>query len=356
MIGIKLSRQFFDQVLLPVVQRGRPGFIEAMSCGVFGGGSDAAGLDDEISRDHHWGPRVQILLPADLDEQEGADFRAWLRGALPADYHGFPVRLDPHAIGGVSVESIDRYFTRFTGYARAPTRLVDWFDCTEADLFHATNGVVWHDPAGELAHRRAGFAYWPEPLWKKKIADWAMFLTGRDAAYNVNRCCRRGDRASACIFLGQSIKRAMELGFLLNRTYAPYTKWLHRLFVRLPRLADEVDPHLQQALHAADWDEKVMALTSICRVYARDIHAMGLTEVPSFLPFDPTLTDLVLYESTAMLLQQVPEELVHGKFNETESWERVARASVLDPDDYVQQRIRAHRAGNAAGHPGDEEA
>ncbi|MDP6111471.1 MAG: DUF4037 domain-containing protein [Planctomycetota bacterium] len=339
MNGIELSRGLFEEVLLPMIENSRPEIARQMGCGVFGNGSDAAGLDDEISRDHHWGPRTQILLPHRLFQSTGEEFHRFLDKELPKTYRGLPILRVQQAASGVTVENMDEFFRKFTGYAQAPRTLKGWFKCTEADLFHATNGEVWHDPGGRLTQRREGFGYFPEIIWKKKVADWCMFLTGRDAAYNVNRCYRREDWASATMFLGQAVKRAMELGFLLNRQYAPYTKWLHRLFVRLPVLAKQVDPLLQEALHNPNWHKKVMALVRICRIYARYLHKIGLTPKPTFKKFDPSLTDLVLYESAVEIYKQVPDELRDEKFNETELWERLARDAIFDASDFFQKGL-----------------
>lgn len=338
MKGIEISRQFFSEVVLPMVEENWPQVSKQMGCGIFGNGSDAAGLDDEISMDHHWGPRTQILLPANLFKLSGNKLQQYLDKNLPDSFQGYQVLRVSQTASGVSVESMDDFFRKFTWGARAPRSHKGWFRCTEADLFHATNGEVWHDPSGALTRRRDGFAYFPEVIWKKKAADWCMFLAGRDSAYNINRCHKRGDWASAYMFLGQALKRAMELGFLLSRQYAPYTKWLHRLFVRLP-IAKKVDKHLQVAMHNPDWHQKVMALVSICRTYARELHKMGLTSKPHFKRFSPSLTDLVLYESAIEIYKQVPEELHHEKFNETELWERMAREVLFDSSDFFQKRI-----------------
>lgn len=347
--GIDLSREFFSTIVLPKVRKDWPQVADRMGCGIFGNGSDAAGLDDEISRDHHWGPRTQILLPHAMFTECRREFERYLDQALPHDYRGFPVLRVRQTASGVTVESMVEFFRKFTGFARAPRRLESWFQCTEADLFHATNGEVWHDPTRALTRRRQGFAYYPEIVWKKKVADWCMFLTGRDAAYNVHRCYRRGDWISAHIFLGQALKRALELCFLLNRSYAPYTKWLHRLFLRLPTLATEVDPHLQRAKDDPDWHQRVMALVGICRIYARRLHEMGLTPMPHFKEFDPSLTDLILYESALEIYKQVPSELRHAKFNETEHWERMAREVIFDSSDYFQKRLADEPSSEALG-------
>lgn len=343
MKGIEISRAFFQEVVLPAIQKGFPHLAERMSCGVFGNGSDAAGLDDEISRDHHWGPRTNILLPAQDFRRGGRKLEEFLDRTLPATYRGLPVHRVRQEASGVTVEGIDDFFKKFTGNARPPRKLTRWFLATEADLFHATNGEVFHDPTGDLTRRREGFRYYPELVWKKKLADWCMYFTGRDAPYNIHRCARRQDWFSAQVFLGAAIKRALELAFLLNKTYAPYAKWLYRKFLGLPRLVPQIDPQLQRVLKTDSWRERVMALVEISHIYAEEIHRLGLAGPPQFKPFDESLTDLILYESALEIYRQVHTGWLHLKFNEVEYWEVMAREVLFDSSDYFQKRLRTQK-------------
>jgi hypothetical protein len=339
--GIDISRAFFQEEVLPAIQKGFPHLAERMSCGVFGSGSDATGLDDEISRDHHWGPRTNILLPSPDNSADGRNLKEYLDRSLPKSYQGFPLPRVAQTASGISVESIDEFFRKFTGSAQPPEKLTDWFLATEADLFHATNGEVFYDPTGELKRRREGFRYYPELVWKKKNADWCMYFTGRDAPYNIHRCARRKDWLSAEMFLGAAIKRALELAFLLNKTYAPYSKWLYRKFLGLPRLVPQVDLQLQRILKTDSWRDRVMSLVEIAHIYAEEIHHLGLAGPPKFKPFDESLTDLILYESALEIYKQVPTEWLHLKFNEVEYWEVMAREVLFDSSDYFQRRLRS---------------
>lgn len=65
MNAIELSRKFFERHAAQVFQNECPQLFEQMAIGVFGMGSDTLSLDDALSRDHHWGPRLNILVPAD---------------------------------------------------------------------------------------------------------------------------------------------------------------------------------------------------------------------------------------------------------------------------------------------------
>jgi hypothetical protein len=54
--GLEISKEFISTLLLPLLQDEVPEFYDRLSVAVVGTGSDVLGFDDEISRDHHWGP------------------------------------------------------------------------------------------------------------------------------------------------------------------------------------------------------------------------------------------------------------------------------------------------------------
>ncbi|MCB9768705.1 MAG: DUF4037 domain-containing protein [Candidatus Omnitrophica bacterium] len=338
--GIEISRDFYAQIVKPILAQKYPEELNRAAVGVFGTGSDTVGLDDELSRDHHWGPRVNILMADEDYNRVGDEFLSFMKDALPPDFECFPIGFPKLTRGGVSVESIGHYFRCFAKMETPPLTDLDWLRTTEADLFHLTHGVVFEDASGEFTARREAFSYYPDTVWKKKIADWCLYFTGSTSPYNVNRCSRREDFVSAEIFFGAAVKRAMELCFLLNRSYAPYTKWLSRLLPDLPKLGKEVMPIIDRAIASRDWHERVMCLIEIAHIYAKEMHRMGLTSEPHLQEFDPTFADLTLYESALQLYKELPEELLHAKFNEEEYWEYLAREVLFDTDDYFQKRLQ----------------
>src|SRR5687768_13639603 len=89
--GLKLSRLFFEQAVRPVIERTTTELKYAAA--LIGSGSEVFGFDDEMSADHHWGPRVMIFLN-NLDEREPLD--AALRDQLPSTFLGYPTNFsDP---------------------------------------------------------------------------------------------------------------------------------------------------------------------------------------------------------------------------------------------------------------------
>ena len=67
----------------------------------------------------------------------------------------------------------------------------------------------------------------------------------------------------------------MGLCFLMERRYAPYSKWLGRAFAEL-RCASEMIPVMQNALHASAWKEREAHLSIAYEKAARMHNALGI--------------------------------------------------------------------------------
>jgi len=332
--GLEVSKEFISTLLLPLLQEALPDVYERLSVAVVGTGSDVLGYDDQLSRDHHWGPRANVMyLREDRDRIVGP-LHAVLDEKLPDSFQGFEVHANVGNLTGVCHAAVEDFFERFLGTDQLPQRDADWLSLCEVDLFHVTAGEVVYDGPGELARRRTALAYYPENVWKKRLADWCMYVTGRDAPYNLHRMSKRGDDLTCMMYFSLCVKRLMELCFALNQQYAPYTKWLNHSFRLLPRFANHLAPMIDDALAATDWNSRVRILVEANYVIADALAELQLTEVPRRREFDEGLTDLSLYDSAAQIYSKLPEELFPSSFNQIELWEKMAREVLFDSNDY----------------------
>lgn len=369
--GLEISERFIRAVVVPILRERHGALVERVAVGVHGTGSDVLGLDDEISRDHHWGPRAAVLLP---DEAAGAveTVRETLAVRCPPAFEGHPIHHDRANRTGLCVDSVSSYLHWFLGTSRLPEQDEDWFALCETDLLHVTSGRVVHDPEGHWSAIRQRLSAYPERVWKKRVADWCMYVTGRDAPYNLHRVSRRGDAVVSRIYLGQALRRVMELGFAIERSYAPYPKWQYRGFRRLGGCAVKVLPLLdllaadtgapagtasatgetRDGRPAADsgapidWRERVDLLIRINWMYAERLHELGLAPAPVRQPFDEGLTDLTLYASAKAIYETLPPAWREISFNQIESWEKLARLVLFDSGDYFQKKFGESRGGD----------
>lgn len=92
--GLELSRLFFEDAVKPILRRTTPGLVYGAA--LIGSGSEALGFDDEMSTDHHWGPRVILFLnESDFDDARGV-IDAAMRESLPRAIRGYPTNFsDP---------------------------------------------------------------------------------------------------------------------------------------------------------------------------------------------------------------------------------------------------------------------
>lgn len=334
--GVDVSRDFIAEVLQPQLETAIGADLERLAIAIIGTGSDVIGLDDEISHDHHWGPRANVMYLRDDAARLRPVVERVLTREIPREYAGFEVHIGIGNLTGVCCTAVEDFFARFLGTDELPKRDLDWLALCEVDLFHVTGGSVVHDGPGELSRRRAALAYYPDAVWKKRLADWCMYVTGRDAPYNIHRVSRRGDELTSAIYLGLCLKRMMELCFTVNRQYAPYTKWLNRLYRRLPLCGDSLAGLLDEVVAETSWRRRVDLLVDANYVLADALAEMGLTEPVERRAFDEGLTDLTLYDSAAQIYRTLPPELFAPSFNQIELWEKMAREVLFDANDYLQ--------------------
>ena len=333
--GLVISKDFIQSILLPILKEELKEDYERIAVAIVGTGSDVLGLDDEISRDHHWGPRANVMyLQKDMTTLEPKIQNAFSK--LPAKFNQFDIHVNIENLTGVCSCEIEDFFQRFLVSDRLPTADLDWLNLCEVDLFHVTAGTIVYDGLGELTRRCEALAFYPENVWKKRLADWCMYVTGREAPYNLHRVSKRKDDLTCSMYFSLCVKRLMELCFTLNRQYAPYTKWLNRMFRSLPKYADELAPIIDQAATEPTWNKKVLLLIEANYVIADALADLQLCDKPIRRPFDDSLTDLTLYDSAAQLYSQIPEELLQPSFNQIELWEKMAREVLFDSNDYIK--------------------
>ena len=139
----------------------------------------------------------------------------------------------------------------------------------ENGLCYAQAGQVFYDPSGQLTERKRAFecAYYPEAVWKWRIAS-KLFSLWHYGEYNLcDRLLERGDGTAALIGQGVFVEAAMQLAFTLNHRFAPYWKWLHWGFLQLPTVADQLEPLLASLVAAPNLAARADRVRAICDLY-----------------------------------------------------------------------------------------
>lgn len=287
--GLELSGRFYVECVAPLLDEHFPGL--AHSAALIGPGSEVLGFDTALSTDHHWGPRVKLFLAEDDHARYAESIRNLLAAKLSASFLGWsthfvkvpdePVTMllaDPG--GGPIQHRVDlltapRFFGEYLGFdpLRGVT-LADWLTTPEQHLLTVTAGRVYHDGLGVLERARTLLAYYPDELWRYLLSVQWQRLSEEEPF--MARCGDVGDEAGSRLLAARLIRDAMRLCFLMERRYAPYSKWFGTAFARLA-CAPVLLPLIDAALRATDWRSRETHLSAIYETLARMHNALGLT-------------------------------------------------------------------------------
>jgi uncharacterized protein DUF4037 len=270
--GVELARAFYQEIVADLV-------AAEHSAGLLGSGSEILGFDTERSTDHGWGPRLQIFVE-DPDRVRDA-----IDAGLPEGFRGWPTHFGWDAVPvthHVNVALLGDWLEEQLGYdPRAGMETRDWLTTPQQLLLEVTRGAVFHDGLGELEPLRASLGWYPENVWIWLLAcQWRRI--DQEEPF-VGRAAEVGDELGSRVLAARLARDLVRLCFLLERRYAPYSKWLGSAFAHL-EASDEIGPALEAAISAADFATREQALVEAVELAARRHNALGLTE-----PVDPTV-------------------------------------------------------------------
>jgi hypothetical protein len=135
-------------------------------------------------------------------------------------------------------------------------------------------GEVYHDGVGELTALRSRFAWYPYDVWLYLLASsWQRI--GQEE-HLMPRAGFVGDELGSALIGSRLIRDVMNLCFLMEKQYAPYSKWFGTAFKRL-HCAQELLPILWRAQQAPIWTEREEALSHAYEILARMHNALGIS-------------------------------------------------------------------------------
>lgn len=279
--GLEISRAYFAEFGLPMLQERFPELMPHLAAGLFGSGSECFGYDDAVSRDHDFDPGFMLLLPGeDVIGRKAAFELERAYAALPKEFMGV-ARPALSPVGGArrGVVRMADFFVDKTGSPDGVLRVEQWMSVPSSALAEAVNGEVFFDGSGELMRIRARLARYPEDIRRKKLAG-HLLLAAQAGQYNFARCLRHGEPAAAQLSIVAFVQSAMEAVFLLNNAYQPFYKWRFRALRALPKLA--LDAELFEYLLTTHNDgslaqDKMEVVEGIAEDLADELVAQGLT-------------------------------------------------------------------------------
>ena len=273
--GLELARAFYGEAVAPLIGD------TPHAAALVGWGSDVLGYDTPRSTDHGWGPRLQVFVASD----DVAPLQAAIEANLPAEFRGWPTRFGWDAVPvthHVTVTTLSGWLRDRLGFdATQGIAYPDWVGAPQQALLEVTAGAVFHDDSGELTRVRESLAWYPDEVWLWLLArQWRRI---DDEEPFVGRTAEVGDDLGSRLLAARLVGELMQLGFLLERRYAPYSKWLGSAFAQLGVHA-AIGDALHAALAAGDYPSREAALVEAVEELARRHNALGVTR-----PVEPTV-------------------------------------------------------------------
>jgi hypothetical protein len=291
--GLELSSAFYTEIVAPIIADAYPRL--RYSAALIGYGSEVLGYDTARSTDHEWGPRMLLFVSDEDHAQHAEAIEALLGQRLPPTFRGFSTHFGPSSPDGVQhpaphtagpirhkipVYPLRGLLTHWLGVdPLGALTAVDWLLMPQQKLLEVTAGRVFHDGLGELEPVRARLAYYPPDVWRYLLAAQWTRISQQEAF--AGRAGEVGDDVGSAVIAAALVRDLMGLCFLLERRYAPYSKWFGTAFAEL-RCAPRLMPHFRKLLRAASWQERDAALAPAYELVAGLHNELEITE-----PVDP---------------------------------------------------------------------
>ncbi|MHA2290099.1 MAG: DUF4037 domain-containing protein [Promethearchaeota archaeon] len=299
--GLKLGQIFFEEAVKPLLAENYPKL--QYDAALIGPGSEVLGFDDEISSDHHWGPRLQLFISKTDFEHLRSEIDSFLRQKLPYNIQGYSTHWsepDPNDSNNqflkvkttglvnhrVEIHSTSSYLKKVLNIETIDLTDINWLVLPEQRLLELTSGKVYHSTLGEILKVRKYFSYYPENVWYYKlISEWDHIA--EEMAF-VGRSAPRGDDLGSRLVAARLVRYIIRLAFILNRKYVPYSKWFAYSFSFLS-IASDLQPVLLEILKQNSWQkrEQLLAKAYLIRLdYQNSLHItpeikLGLTNFHS---------------------------------------------------------------------------
>lgn len=135
---------------------------------------------------------------------------------------------------------------------------VDWLSLTGQSVLEVVSGAVFEDQTGKLTRLREVLVRYPDEIRRYVVAcDWQRMDQELPL---MGRAAERGDELGSRTIAARLVDIAVHLGFMLARSWPPYSKWRGTVFGRLTGCSD-IATDLAPVLDARRWQDRQTALS-----------------------------------------------------------------------------------------------
>ena len=286
--GLTLSELFYTEVVMPILESEFTNL--KYSAGLIGSGSEVLGYDTQQSTDHHWGSRMLLFL-SESDYGKNKD-KLWtvLSERLPYNFRGYPTNFGKpdefgvqlleetnkgpvnHRVEIFTIRSFFKEYLHFDSHREVKTS--DWLRFPELKLLTITKGKIFHDDLN-LNKIRKRFNYYPRDIWLHLLSlQW--YRISQEEPF-MGRCGDVGDELGSKIIASRLVKHLMKLCFLMEKKYAPYSKWFGTAFAEL-QSTKKLIPICNTVLTTQSWREREEHLSQAYSEVARLHNKLQITK------------------------------------------------------------------------------
>ena len=293
--GLELAETFYIEAVRPMLDEDFPDLRH--SAALIGPGSEVLGFDTPMSMDHGWGPRLQVFISEEDHALHADMIRRRMGEKLPLSIRGFPTNFtEPREDRSVLMDTTETrpinhdvgvltlraFFALSLGiHPDREITVAKWLIFPQQVLRSVTAGAVFHDDLG-LGAVRERLRWYPHDVWLYLLAAGWVRIAQEEAF--VGRTGLEGDDLGSRIIASRLVRDLMRLCFLMEREYAPYSKWFGKAFSKLA-CARTLSPILERVHAAANWKERQSGLSDAYREAAKLHNALRITPP---LPVDPS--------------------------------------------------------------------
>ncbi len=257
--GLTLSRLYYNQKAKELFYKKYPEAMKQATIGLVGPGSECFGYDDEISKDHDFGPGFCIWLPDDVYKQYGSSMQETYDN-LDQTFLGYTRLVSHRSNKRVGIFSNTNFFNMYLPVL--PTKNKHWFYSEESTLAMIVSGQLFENNNQQFTDIRTMLKYYPRDVQLKKMIK-AIAIMSQAGQYNYPRCYKRKDNTAMYLALSKFIESAIHFVYLANKKYMPFYKWSNHGLKDMKKLT-MIQSMIDKLVSSTDIEDNISIIENIC--------------------------------------------------------------------------------------------